>query len=96
MLPVSGGYDARFGLVQLTDRLSEAFALALQISGPFIIYSISINFLFGVMNKFTPQIAVYFVSIPFVIFGGLIILYFTVSEFIMIFINAFGRWLING
>lgn len=96
VLPVSGGYDARFGLTQMTDRMSEAFTLVLQISGPFIIYSISINFLFGVMNKFTPQIAVYFVSIPFVIFGGLLILYFIIADFMKIFIDVFGRWLTTG
>jgi flagellar biosynthetic protein FliR len=96
VLPVSAGYDAQFGLTQFTDRMSEAFTLVLQISGPFIIYSISINFLFGVMNKFTPQIAVYFVSLPFVIFGGLIILYFTLADFMNIFMSAFGRWLVTG
>jgi len=96
ILPVSGGYDSQFGLIQLTDATSKAFMLALQIGGPFIVFSVAINFLFGIMNKFTPQIAVYFVSLPFIVFGGLIILFLTIGEMLTIFINTFGRWLATG
>jgi len=95
-LPVSGGYDPRFGLAELTDTMSKAFNLATQISAPFIIFSVGINFLFGIMNKFTPQIAVYFVSLPFVVFGGLLVLYLTIGEFMKIFITAFNSWLQTG
>ena len=68
----------------------------MQISAPFIIYSVSINVLFGIINKLTPQIAVYFVSLPFVVFGGLFVLYFTLGELLTIFTKAFSKWLING
>ena len=70
VLPVADGYSAQFGLVQFTDALSDAFALAVQISAPFIIYSIAVNVLFGIINKLTPQIAVYFISLPFVCLEG--------------------------
>jgi flagellar biosynthesis protein FliR len=96
VLPVTNGYAAQFGLVQFSNALSDAFAIAVQISAPFIIYSIAINLLFGIMNKLTPQIAVYFISLPFVVFGGLFVLYFTVGEFLKIFLNGFGHWLISG
>jgi flagellar biosynthetic protein FliR len=96
VLPVTGGYAAQFALVQFSNALSAAFALAVQISAPFIIYSIAINILFGIMNKLTPQIAVYFISLPFVVFGGLFVLYFTVGELLKVFMSGFGRWLISG
>jgi flagellar biosynthetic protein FliR len=48
------------------------------------------------MNKFTPQIAVYFVSLPFVIFGGMVLLYLTIGEILTIFIKTFGNWLVTG
>jgi flagellar biosynthetic protein FliR len=96
VLPVVEGYSAQFGLVQFTDALSDAFMLAIQISAPFIIYSIAINVLFGIINKLTPQIAVYFVSLPFVVMGGLFVLYFTLGEILTIFTKSFGKWLING
>jgi len=96
VLPVAEGYSAQFGLIQFTDALSDAFMLAIQISAPFIIYSVSINVLFGIINKLTPQIAVYFVSLPFVVLGGLFVLYFTLGELLTIFTKSFGKWLING
>lgn len=96
VMPVSGGYDSQFALVELTNAVSRAFMIALQISSPLIVFSISINFLFGIMNKFTPQIAVYFVSLPFVIFGGMALLYLTVGEILTIFIKTFGSWLVTG
>jgi flagellar biosynthetic protein FliR len=96
VLPVSAGYDARFGLVQFVDATTKAFLLAVQITAPFIVFSIGINFLFGVMNKFTPQIAVYFISLPFVMMGGLLLLYFTIGELLMVFMKAFGRWMVTG
>ena len=96
VLPVADGYSAQFGLVQFTNALSDAFALAVQISAPFIIYSIAVNVLFGIINKLTPQIAVYFISLPFVVFGGLFVLYFTLGELLTIFLKGFSRWLITG
>lgn len=96
VLPVSEGYDARFGLVQMVDATTKAFMLAVQISAPFIVFTVGINFLFGVMNKFTPQIAVYFISLPFVAAGGLFLLYFTIGEMLIVFMKAFSRFLITG
>ncbi len=96
VMPVAEGYSAQFGLIQFTDALSDAFMLAIQISAPFIIYSVAINVLFGIINKLTPQIAVYFVSLPFVVLGGLFVLYFTLGELLTIFTKSFGKWLING
>ena len=96
ILPVADGFSAQFSLIQFTDALTKAFMLAMQISAPFIIYSVAINVLFGIVNKLTPQIAVYFVSLPFVVLGGLFILYFTLGELLTIFTKSFGKWLING
>jgi flagellar biosynthesis protein FliR len=96
VLPVTGGYTAQFGLVQLADALRDAFSLALQLSAPFLIFSISINILFGIMNKLTPQIAVYFVSLPFVIMGGLLILYLIIGEIVTVFITIFAKRLVTG
>lgn len=96
VLPVTGGYQAQFGLIQATDTLTKAFALALQISSPFIVYSIAINMLFGIANKLAPQIAVYFVSLPFVVMGGLLLLYFVSRDYLTLFISEFQSWLVTG
>lgn len=96
VLPVGEGYQAQLALVRYADALRDAFALALQISAPFMIYSIAINVLFGIINKLTPQIGVYYISLPFVVLGGLFVLYFTLGEIMGIFIENFGKWLLRG
>ena len=96
VLPVAEGFSAQFGLIQLSNALSQAFMLAMQLSAPFIIFSVAINVLFGIINKLTPQIAVYYISLPFVVLGGLFVLYFCLGELLTIFIKSFSRWLING
>lgn len=92
-LPVSSQLAANFGLIKIVDALTDGFLLAVRISAPFIVYSLLINLMFGILGKLTPQIPVYFVSIPFVLAGGGIILYFTFSEFLHIFIAGFAEWL---
>jgi flagellar biosynthesis protein FliR len=95
-MPINQAFSPDFSLAQLTDTLGDAFTLALQISSPFIIYAIAINFLFGIVNKLTPQIAVYFISVPFVLVGGLLLLYLTIADFMRLFSAGFGKWLANG
>jgi flagellar biosynthesis protein FliR len=92
-VPVADPLPAKFGLIKLVDALADSFLLALRISAPFVVYSLTVNLMFGILGKLTPQIPVYFVSIPFVLAGGGIILYFTCTEFLQIFINGFAAWL---
>lgn len=92
-VPVAEQVAANFGLIKIVDSLSESFFLALRITAPFIVYSLTINLMFGILGKLTPQIPVYFISIPFVLAGGGIILFFATTEFLQIFINGFSAWL---
>ena len=62
------------------SRLSEAFVLTLRITSPFIVYSVIVNLAVGLINKLTPAIPVYFISVPFVLFGGFLLLYLTSDE----------------
>ncbi|MEJ2124134.1 MAG: flagellar biosynthetic protein FliR [Alphaproteobacteria bacterium] len=95
-LPINGELSTQFNLVQLTDVLVRSFVLALQIGSPFILYAISINVLFGVANKLIPQIGIYFVSLPFVVMGGLFIMYFVLGDFLKLFMADFTKWLLTG
>jgi flagellar biosynthetic protein FliR len=95
VLPVSGRFDTQSALIQIADTLGIAFMLALRIASPFIIYGIIINLATGILNKMVPQIPVYFISMPFVIFGGLFLWYFTSTEFMLLFIRGFTSWLAN-
>jgi len=95
-LPVTEGLAMEFSLVKLSEAVSSAFLLALQISSPFIVYTLIINFMVGIANKLTPQIPVYFISLPFVLAGGLVLLYFTIGESVRLFMMGFMGWLARG
>ncbi len=95
-LPVTQNFEARLALTRLTDALSGSFLVALRITSPFIVYAVIVNFSIGLTNKLTPQIPVYFISLPFVLFGGLTLLYFIAPELLHLFIDGFANWLANG
>ena len=94
--PISGLFNAQFGLAQVGDCLARSFALALQISSPFIVYSLIINLAIGLAAKFAPQIPIYFVTVPAVTFGGLFLLYMTCRQIMELFIAGFAIWLGSG
>lgn len=95
-LPVSQSFNPQFSLVQVSDCLTKSFLISLRISSPFIIYSLIINLAVGLAAKLTPQIPVYFISIPAVVAGGLLLLYVTCKQFLELFIAAFSAWLVTG
>jgi flagellar biosynthesis protein FliR len=95
-LPVALGFSPRAGLVALTDNLDETFKLCLRIASPFVIYAVVVNLAVGLANKLTPQIPVYFISLPFVLAGGLILLGYSMGDFLLQFTQAFRIWVVNG
>jgi len=95
-LPPGESFGAQLALIEISDQISAAFVLALRISSPFIAYSIIVNLAIGLANKLTPTIPVYFISTPFVLVGGLLILYFLFNEFMLQFMAGFAAWLVSG
>ena len=96
VLPPGSAFESRFGLVQLSDQLSETFFVALRISSPFLVYAIVVNFAVGLANKLIPQISIYFVSLPVVLAGGLIVLYLNIDELLRLFTAEFQSWITTG
>ena len=95
-LPLGEGFGTRLSLTQLVDQIAAAFVLALRISSPFIVYSVIVNLAVGLTNKLTPQIPVYFLATPFVMLGGLLVMYFAAHDYVLLFMEAFSTWLRNG
>jgi flagellar biosynthesis protein FliR len=95
-IPADGGFNMQTSLIDMVDQLTAVFVVALRLGSPFIAYSIVVNFAVGLANKLTPQIPVYFIALPFVLAGGLLLLAVTAHEFIANFIAAFGAWLSQG
>lgn len=96
VLPPREGFGAQFGLIQVADRLSEALFLTMRISSPFIVYAVVVNLATGIANKLTPQIPIYFIALPFVMAGGLFLLYFTLHDFLRLFMAGFADWISAG
>jgi len=95
-IPVEKGFGTQFGLIQVADGLSKSFMLALRVSSPFITFAIIVNLAVGLTNKLTPQIPVFFISTPFIVAGGLFLLYFSFRPFLELFMMGFQSWLKTG
>lgn len=88
-MPIGTGFQVRMALVTLTDTLSETFLLMLRLASPFIVYGLIFNLAIGMVNKLAPQIPIYFISIPFILAGGLLLLYFGIVNYLTLFMDGF-------
>ena len=89
LAPLNVFFNARAALVDVTDTLAESFLIMLRLGSPFIAYAILVNLTIGFVNKLTPQIPVYFISLPFLIAGGLILFYWAAGTFLSLFADGF-------
>jgi flagellar biosynthesis protein FliR len=96
VVPVGADFNARLALRQVADALGESFRLALRIASPYVMYALLVNLALALVNRLTPQVQVFFVAMPFVAAGGLLLLYFTIKPAIEAFIGGFGVWLVSG
>ena len=58
----------------VTTAVSESFAFALQLAGPFIAAGIVWQVAMGVLARLVPQLQIYFAAMPGQILGGLLLL----------------------
>ena len=89
VMPIGAGFNPQSALITLTDTLSQTFMIMLRLASPFILYGLVFNIAIGLINKLAPQIPIYFISLPFLIIGGLFLLYFGISEMLQIFAAGF-------
>lgn len=79
----------------IVNTLGTAFKLTLQLSAALVVYSLTINMAFGLLNKMVPQIPSYFVSTPFVVMGGLLILFQIDRSMLEIFSSLVSQAIAN-
>jgi flagellar biosynthetic protein FliR len=91
--PLGTAFDARRSVVEIGDTLGQSFVIAARVASPFFLYSVIVNFAIALINRVTPQIAIFFIAPPFVISGGLALLYLSVRGQIGEFTAAFSAWL---
>jgi flagellar biosynthetic protein FliR len=91
VVPPGAGLDPRAALVAVADQYGAAFTAALRLAAPFFIYAVIFNFAVGIVNKLSPQIPAFFVALPLMIAGGLLLMTLSIREIMIAFLDTFAR-----
>ncbi|MBV2183558.1 MAG: flagellar type III secretion system protein FliR [Rhizobium sp.] len=91
LMPLGDFPDIQKMLITLTDTLSATFLLMLRLASPFIIFGVMFNVSIGLINKLAPQIPIYFISTPYLLLGGLFLVYFSIAAIVRQFADNFAR-----
>lgn len=89
-MPFGGLMDMRSTLITFTDTLEQTTYIMLRLASPYLIYGLIFNVSIGFINKLAPQIPVYFISTPYLLMGGLFLLYFSIAAMISQFGQSFA------
>jgi len=89
-LPPGTVFDPQKALVSLTDTLTATFYVMLRLASPFILFNVLFNVAIGFINKLAPIVPVYFISAPYLVMGGTILLYLSVAAMLSLYADAFG------
>ncbi len=95
-IPLGADFNPGYSLRQVASTLGESFRVALRVCSPFFIYAIVVNHAMSLINRQTPQIAIFFVATPFIVGGGLVLLYFSIKPLLGEFMSGFAAWLVSG
>jgi len=96
VMPVGTVLRPQAALASYSDVLARTFISALRVSSPFIVFGVIANFAVGLINRLTPNVPVYFISGPFLVAGGLFLLYFIVNSMVPAFMADFADWAVKG
>lgn len=80
----------------LVDTVSQTSMLALRLSAPFLIYAVIVNFALGMGNRFANHLSVYHATTGAVILGGFLLLYLIWIDWMLIFLDNYRSWLVQG
>lgn len=89
VMPMGGVPNTQKMLITLTDTISKTYFLMLRLTSPFIIYGLMFNVGVGLVNKLAAQIPIYYISAPYLIAGGLLLVYWSIGAMMHQFALAF-------
>ena len=89
ILPVGGALDIQRSLITLTDTLGTTMMIMLRLSSPFILYGLMFNVSIGMINKLAQQVPIYFISAPYLLMGGLFMVYLSIAALLRQFSDSF-------
>lgn len=76
--------------------LTDAHLLALRISSPFLLFALVVNIALGLLARLTPQVQIYFIMTPAVIFLSIGAFFLLGWDFFAGFISHFGASIQRG
>lgn len=85
--PAGGGLAPRAGLTALTDALVTAWRTALSLAAPFLVYGLVVQGALGLVNKLAPAVPLYFVGLPVLMAGGLVLLATGVPDVLLVHLD---------
>lgn len=88
--PVGAVLEPQKLLITLTDTLRASTNIMLRLASPFLIYGLLFNVAVGLVNKLAPQVPVYFISTPYLITGGIFMMYLAIAAMIRLFAEGFA------
>ena len=71
----------------ITQTISGAFRIGIQLSAPFLVFGIVFNVALGLVSRLMPQMQVFFVAMPLSIMAGLLILLFVIGVMMTTFLG---------
>lgn len=83
-------------LEEVARVLAQSHLLALRICSPFLLFGLVVNVAMGLLSRLTPQLQIYFVSGPLVIFLGVSAFFVMGWDFFAAFASNFDAWLQKG
>lgn len=96
VMPIGVGFDPQGVLITLTNALETTFMIMIRLAGPFLIYGLLFNLAIGLVNKLAPAIPIYFISLPYLIMGGMFLLYLGIAAMLKLFADGFGPVMLGG
>lgn len=93
VLPPNGLPEIGDVMTLAIRSVTQGFALAVQISAPFIVFGLLFNLGLGVLARMMPQLQVFFLAVPASILGGMLVLLVVVGVMMSLFIGELGDFL---
>lgn len=93
LLPPGGFPDVGDMTTLAIRAATQGFALAVQISAPFIVFGLLFNLGLGVLARMMPQLQVFFLAVPASILGGMLVLLAVVGVMMGVFLEDLGNFL---
>jgi flagellar biosynthetic protein FliR len=89
VVPFGGHLQMQATLISFTDTLQATTYIMLRLASPFVLYGLMFQISIGFINKLAPQIPIYFISTPYLLMGGLFMLYLSIAAMLSQFSDAF-------